>query len=734
MRSQHRAGRFFGGGQIFVHGNLRRAVRTADDGDPSLGQILTSGVHSGDNRLAAHGRTGHHVDGRFVHRRGLADELIEIIRVGLNHVQEARIRVGAAVAQLHLHDGVVRIHSHVHRELARQTLALRSQHRAGRFFGSGLSLGQVLAGSVNGGNHRLAAHGRTGYHVDGRFVHRRGLADELIEIIRVGLNHVQEARIHVGAAVAQLHLHDGIVLIHGHIHRELARQALGLRGHHGALGRLGHSGLSRNLGRLRRGRGGRLGNAHGRIVGLVHGGDHSLAAHRRAGHGIDGRLVKGRGLADKLAEESGIVLHALHKGRVVGGFGILHRNAADHALLIHGDGHGEGAGQTLGLSSIRLRALGNAHVDGLGALLGSIRGRIVDVEQDQVDRIVDGGAGDGRAGDRVDILTQGQLTGLADVLAVEGLLASLRAKAAGLAEAIVADGDLSDLALAVQRQLHIHGACEALLLGGIAAVAFFLHGRGGLLNGEARLFGQHGHSIVHAAHNGAGRDGSGGNRVDFAAVLLQRHGRGFAGKLLGKGRLLGLGAQTRGFLEVCAADADALNDAFRIDSHADFHIAAKALDGIDRHIAHGGAVGVHAAVHLGAVHRLKAGGGRQQRLAHGHGLGFFLLGDAILGAVVGEGQGQRGHQADHRQHNPGRQFLVHASLPPSNRSSPSVRVRLSIDWAPWRSPARRRARMAVLDTNSPSAVRTGGTTVRRTPAASQRDCIKAASPRANWPK
>ena len=72
-------------------------------------------------------------------------------------------------------------------------------------------------------------------------------------------------------------------------------------------------------------------------------------------------------------------------------------------------------------------------------------------------------------------------TSLADVLAVEGLLASLRAKAAGLAEAIVADGDLSDLALAVQRQLHIHGACEALLLGGIAAVALFLHGRGCLL-------------------------------------------------------------------------------------------------------------------------------------------------------------------------------------------------------------------------------------------------------------
>ena len=449
MRSQHRAGRFFGGGQIFVHDNLRRAVRTADDGDPSLGQILTGSVDSRDNRLAAHGRTGHHVDGRFVHRRGLADELIEIIRVGLNHVQEARIHVGAAVAQLHLHDGVAFVHGHVDGELARQTLALRGQHRAGRFFGGGLGLGQILTSGVHSRNNRLAAHGRTGHHVDGRFVHRRGLADELIEIIRVGLNHVQEARIHVGAAVAQLHLHDGVAFVHGHVDGELARQTLALRGHHGALGRLGHSGLSGNLGRLRRGRGGRLGNAHGRIVGLVHGGNHSLAAHRRAGHGIDGRLVKGRGLADELAEESGIVLHALHKGRVVGGFGILHRNAADHALLIHGDGHGEGAGQTLGLSSIRLRALGNAHVDGLGALLGSIRGRIVDVEQDQVDRIVDGGAGDGRAGDRVDILTQGQLTGLADVLAVEGLLASLRAKAAGLAEAIVADGDLSDLALAV---------------------------------------------------------------------------------------------------------------------------------------------------------------------------------------------------------------------------------------------------------------------------------------------
>ena len=64
--------------------------------------------------------------------------------------------------------------------------------------------------------------------------------------------------------------------------------------------------------------------------------------------------------------------------------------------------------------------------------------------------------------------------------------------------------------------------------------------------------------------------------IETAAGLL-KPGRGFAGKLLGKGRLLGLGAQTRGFLEVCAADADALNDAFRIDSHADFHIAAKAL-------------------------------------------------------------------------------------------------------------------------------------------------------------
>ena len=451
------------------------------------------------------------------------------------------------------------------------------------------------------------------------------------------------------------------------------------------------------------------------------------------------------------------------------------------------------------------------------------------IQQNIVDRSQHRIAGDGRARDRVHALAIHDGAALADELAIEGFFLRLGAVAGGLGKAVIADDDLGDHAVIVQLQLDVYVAGEALG-GGIVAVAAHLIDGGSRLNAEASQRADGGTSLVDAANNRAAGDGRSGDGVNLALVLGQVNRQLLALELIHEGSFLGLGAKTGGLFEGSAAHIDAVEQAFVIRSHGDFHRAGKAGHSRGGDIADHFAVGVHAFVHgafkvtnshsAALANKLlgkrsvflgleaKAGGfvkvsiladlhvghnarfirddihldragkalgrrgsstglalqlrirlvervnnrvgrdGRasnrvhafylikgssvgQQRLAHGHGLFRLQGGDAVFRAVMGEGQRQRRHHRDDRQHDPCGQLFVHRSLPPSSSSSLAERVRLSILCAPARSPCRRYSRMAVLDTNSPSLRRTGGTTLSLTPAFSHSARIYCASPRAN---
>ena len=378
------------------------------------------------------------------------------------------------------------------------------------------------------------------------------------------------------------------------------------------------------------------------------------------------------------------------------------------------------------------------------------------IEENVVHAGQHGVAGDGGAGNGIHAFAVNQRTGLADELAPEGFFLGLGAVAGGFGEAVVTDDDLGDHAVFIQLQFHIYIAGKALAGGAVAVVAQVANG-GSAFNAEACQRADIARSLIDAAHNGAGRNGSGGNGVDLAFVLLQINRQLLALELLGESSFLGFGAQTGGFLKGSAAHVDAKEHALAVGGHGDFHITGEALDGNGVDVADHFACGVHALIYgvklaytnmaaladklrgKGSIFlglQAKAGGlfevgiltdlrigdnavvvhgdlhlnrtgealdsgsgsaglavklvirfiesvhdrvGRnsgacdgvnalhlhegfsvsQQRFAHSHSLVRFISGNAVLRAVMGEGQRQRRHHRNDRQHDPCGQCSSH---------------------------------------------------------------------------
>ena len=640
-------------GLVFVFGSLdgRRLNGSCSGG--GIGQrFVDGGLHG----LAADGGARHHVD--VGHFAGLADELVQEGFVALHHVQEGFVILGIGAADLHARHSAAVVQGHGHAKRAADALALGLVFGAGNGFGGSGSGGRFGGGSAGGlgqrvihrGHNALAADGGAGDHVDIAFGDGAALAHELAQEVAVALHQIQIGFVVFGLGAAHLNAgHRAVVHIDPHGKRAGEALALGLVFGAGGLG-----------GGSRRG----FRDALALVPSLVDGADDALAADGRAGDGVHGRGVQAAGGADELRQEGVVVLHLAQEGGVLRGAGVAHLDAGDGGVLIHGDGHIEVAGQALALGGPGLRARGDGHVHFLGSVrqLGLIGRAIVDVEQQQVHRVVDGGGSDGGAGHLVDVAVQHQArAALAHVLAVEFFFLRTRAVAAGLVEVGVADDDIGDGAVH-DLSLHVHGAAEALLAGGVAVAAQLLHQHHGLLELDARLFGDILGGVVHAAHHGAGGDGGRGDGVHLAAVLDQIHGINHARELLIEGGLLRLGAQAGGLAEIGAAHADARDGALVVHAHGDFHRAAKARHRAHGNIAHGRAVGIQALIHFGFILRrqqLEISRRGQQFLAHGHGLFGLLGGNAVLGAVVRRAEGQGGHQRDDGQHDPCGQFLTH---------------------------------------------------------------------------
>ena len=540
---------------------------------------------------------------------------------------------------------------------------------------------------VDGLNAGLAGDGRVRHSVNALAQGEgRGLADELVHEVGVAAHLVAEILGFVDGV--QLQFSNGAVLVQGEGGGYVALHALGeggrlavlgpggvagLLGGHGAVGHLavfhiqggGHGAGEAALALQHGGAvvlqaqgsavilgnhsGGRLGRGRGGVPNGGVGGFH----HGGGGHGRAGERVhvfaqgQGRGFADELGQE-GLVrgtAGAEVRGLAVG----IHQDGSNRAILKgHGDGHFTLEALSRGAAAVS--------AGGGGGLQGSVHS------------LHHGGGGNGRAGERVCVLTQGEGAGLADELAQEGLIGGAAcAEALGLAGGV--HRQAGDRAGSVHGQLHLHIAGEALGGGGLHVAGEGRGGGGGLLSGRAEgdqrvsrgflVQGRAGHTaqgLVGGVQHGLAGHGGAGKRFKGAAVH-----RVNAHELLLEGRLLGPGAEACGFREARVAHGAAGHQT--ICAHAQGHgdIAVIAL-------AHGGhAVAHHFAAALGCVQagHLRTGGDRHFFIAvcrHDGVKGFLQRGHLVLGngalrQRVGQGQHDGGHQGDDAQDQEGRELL-----------------------------------------------------------------------------
>ena len=368
---------------------------------------------------------------------------------------------------------------------------------------------------------------------------------------------------------------------------------------------------------------------------------HSIAGDGRTGNGIHTLAVYQRtGLADELAVEG----FFLRLGAVAGGLGkvlVADDDLGDHAVVIQLQFHIHIAGKALAGGVVAVAAHfvdGHSRLDAEARQRADGGARFVDAADNRAGR-------DGRSGDSVDfalILGQVDRQLLAGKLAVEGFFLGLGAKAGGLFEVGAAHVDAVEQALVVRGHGNFHRAGET--------------GHGDSLDIADFLA-----VFVHANIHGVKLAGS-----DMTAL---------ADKLRGKGSVfLGLEAKAGGLGKISVL-ADLCFGDYAVFIRGDVHLnrAGKAA-----RLGRGSAClaaelvirlveSVHdrsgrdgsAADCIDAFHLIEGFGFGQQILAHGHGLFRFNGGNAVLRAVMGEGQRQGGHHRDDRQHDPCGQCFLH---------------------------------------------------------------------------
>ena len=685
-------------------------------------------VHGLHHGVRGDGCAGHGVNP--VHGQRLADELLREVFLRALLAQAGRLRRGVHRQR---GDRVVLIQGDVHGDLA-GLLVRAGHHEAGRARGlflrggSGFGGGRFHSGSFlnRGGfhsrrgsqaihslDHGVRGDGCAGHGVDP--IHGQRLADELLREVFLRALLAQAGRLCRGVHRQR---GDRVVLVQGDVYCDLtglliraghheagrgrglflcSRGGFGGGGFHsgsffnrrfhggdfGGLGQraaddlavlhgqLGQHSAGEALGGHKLGRAavGHAEGAGGGVLGqdghVLGGGFHAVRAvdsvhhsggsHGRAGQGVHA-LAQGQrdGLADELVGE----VHALAVLADARGLrGGVHGEGCDVGVVVQGDLHLHG----------RVAEAVRAALEGRAGLDGRFRLGLVD-------GVHHGARGQGRAGQGVHALAQGQRDGLADKLIGEVRALAVLADAGRLGGGV--HGEAGDVGVVVQLDGDLHGfAAEALRAAGQGRAGGQGRGLAALVRGGCGLavhdqgigdlvhtHGQLGHgsqSRVAAAENRLGGVGRAGERLKRAAV----HGVQTE-QAVHVGLVLPARAEAVGLLEGAVADLRSDHLALGVHAQDHGHGAGIALLGRLHGVADDVAVfilgngqALHVLVFGGDVHRLIGGGGHH--LAEGRGelfLGQLL--DGALGDRVGEAKRQRRHQGDDRQNDKCRQALL----------------------------------------------------------------------------